>query len=286
MSAPALELRVRKTLGAFTLDVDLAVPFGGALGLVGPSGSGKSTLLACIAGHLAPDAGRIAVGDRVLFDHAARLDVPPARRDVGMVFQEALLFPHMTVRANLLYGARRGDRPLLDRVIEALGVDALLDRRPGALSGGERQRVALGRALMARPRLLLLDEPLASLDDARREVVLALLAELGDELAMAMVHVSHASADIARATRRVITLDGGRVRRDAAVGGHGAEPPPPAPEPARARSRRSAPARLLHRTAPFDRLRAAYRRTRAPASAFSTDPRRRPSPTDETSGDG
>jgi molybdate transport system ATP-binding protein len=240
MSAPALELRVRKTLGAFTLDVDLAVPFGGALGLVGPSGSGKSTLLACIAGHLAPDAGRIAVGDRALFE----------------------------------------------RVIEALGVDALLDRRPGALSGGERQRVALGRALMARPRLLLLDEPLASLDDARREVVLALLAELGDELAMAMVHVSHASADIARATRGVITLDGGRVRRDAAVGGHGAEPPPPAPEPARARARRSAPARLLHRTAPFDRLRAAYRRTRAPAAAFSTDPRRRPSPTDETSGDG
>ena len=252
MSAPALELRVRKTLGTFRLDVDLAVPFGGALGLVGPSGSGKSTLLACIAGHLAPDAGRIAVGDRVLFDHAAGRD----------------------------------DRALFERVVEALGVDALLDRRPGALSGGERQRVALGRALMARPRLLLLDEPLASLDDARREVVLALLAELGDELAMAMVHVSHASADSARASPRVITLDGGRVRRDAAVGGHGAEPPPPAPEPARARPRRSAPARLLHRTAPFDRLRAAYRRTRSPSSAFSKDPRRRPSPTDETSGDG
>lgn len=282
MNPPGLELRVRKTLGAFTLDVDLAVPLDGALGLVGASGSGKSTLLACIAGHLAPDAGRIAVDDRALFDHTARVDVPPARRDVGMVFQEALLFPHMNVRANLLYGARGGDRALFERVVEALGVDPLLDRRPGALSGGERQRVALGRALMARPRLLLLDEPLASLDGARREVVLGLLAELGDELAMAMVHVSHAAADIARATRRVITLDGGRVRRDTAIAGDRVEPAPPG----RARPRRSAAARVVHRAVAFDRLRAAYRRTRSPASALAGEPRARSGTAEEAPGDG
>ncbi|MFP4126377.1 MAG: ATP-binding cassette domain-containing protein, partial [Alphaproteobacteria bacterium] len=156
-----LAARVRKTLGGFTLDVDIDAPLDdGALGLVGPSGSGKSTLLACLAGHLKPDAGRIAVGERVLFDRARRLDVPPARRGVGMVFQEALLFPHLSVRANLRYGARGREPALFARVIDALGVGDLLDRRPGALSGGERQRVALGRALLARPRLLLLDEPL------------------------------------------------------------------------------------------------------------------------------
>ncbi len=234
-----LGARVRKTLGGFTLDVDIEARLDGALGLVGPSGSGKSTLLACLAGHLAPDAGRIALGERVLFDRAARIDVPPARRGVGMVFQEALLFPHLSVRANLLYGARGREPALFAHVVEALGVGELLDRRPGALSGGERQRVALGRALLARPRLLLLDEPLASLDGARRERVLALLTELARELDMAMVYVSHAADEIARLAARVVTLEGGRL----AAGAEAVPPPRPAARRPRANvSRRGRPA--------------------------------------------
>jgi molybdate transport system ATP-binding protein len=206
-----LELRVRKRFAGFTLDVDIDAPLAGTLGLVGPSGSGKSTLLACVAGHLAPDDGRIAVGERVLFDRAARVDVPPARRGVGMVFQEALLFPHLSVAANLRYGARRREPALFAEIVEALGVGDLLDRRPGALSGGERQRVALGRALLARPRLLLLDEPLASVDEARRRTILDLLDRLGHELGIAMVYVSHTPAEISRLTTRTLALRSGRA---------------------------------------------------------------------------
>jgi molybdate transport system ATP-binding protein len=128
-----------------------------------------------------------------------------------MVFQEALLFPHLSVRANLRYGVRGREPALFARVVDALGVGELLERRPGALSGGERQRVALGRALLARPRLLLLDEPLASLDGARRAQVLSLLADLARELAMAMVYVSHAPDEIAQLARGVVTLDAGRL---------------------------------------------------------------------------
>ncbi|MEO1090520.1 MAG: ATP-binding cassette domain-containing protein [Pseudomonadota bacterium] len=217
-----IEIRAHKALDGFTLDVDVAVPLAGGLGLVGPSGSGKSTLLACIAGHTALDAGRIILGDRVLFDAVARIDTPPARRGVGIVFQDSLLFPHLRVRANLLYGARRPEPWLFERLVEALALEPLLDRRPASLSGGERQRVALGRALLARPRLLLLDEPLASLDRARAEVVLRLLADLRDELAMDMIYVSHAPAEIAQLASRVLVLDAGRVveiRTSPTVGG-------------------------------------------------------------------
>jgi molybdate transport system ATP-binding protein len=156
-----------------------------------------------------------------------------------MVFQEALLFPHLSVRANLLYGARQQDAALFVRVVDALGVGALLDRRPGALSGGERQRVSLGRALLARPRLLLLDEPLASLDGARRERVLALLTELAGELDMGMVYVSHAPEEIGRLARRVVTLDAGRL----AASTETVERPAAAPRrPRAAVSRRGRPA--------------------------------------------
>jgi molybdate transport system ATP-binding protein len=255
-----LVARVRKSFDGFTLDVEVETPLEGAVGLVGASGSGKSTLLACLAGHLAPDDGRIAIGGDVLFDRAARLDVPPARRGVGMVFQEALLFPHLSVRANLLYGARGREPALFARVIDALGLGALLERRPGALSGGERQRVALGRALLARPRLLLLDEPLASVDEARRTAALTLLRGLGRELDMRLLYVSHLEAEIAQLTRAVITLSGGRLEtvpsaaataREAAPAGD--ERPRDRPsEASRSRpvlSRRHAPARPGRRRA-------------------------------------
>ena len=232
-----LALRVRKHFENFTLDIDLEAPLEGALGLVGASGSGKSTLLACIAGHLAPDEGRIALGGDVLFDRAARIDVPPARRGVGMVFQEALLFPHMSVRANLLYGVRRRDPALFARVVDTLGVGALLGRRPGALSGGERQRIALGRALLARPRLLLLDEPLASVDVARRDAALELLRHFGRTLELRMVYVSHIGAEITQLTQEVITLADG-VRQTAATPSR-PRPAPRAAEPTSAIGSRS-----------------------------------------------
>ncbi len=215
-----LELRVKKTVGAFNLDLDVAAPLGAAVGLVGHSGSGKSTLLACIAGHLRPDAGRIALAGRVLFDSERRIEVRPAQRHVGLVFQEALLFPHMSVRANLLYGARGCDARLIAHVVDVLGLSTLLQRRTGALSGGERQRIALGRALLARPQLLLLDEPLASLDAARRDAALQLLADLAESAGMSMVYVSHAPNEVARLTKQIIRLAGGRILAPAECSEH------------------------------------------------------------------
>ena len=158
---------------------------GGATGLFGPSGAGKTSVINMIAGLLKPDRGRIALDDEVLFDSAARIDVPAWRRRIGYVFQEGRLFPHLTVQHNLDYGRWMGghaaDAAAFAHVVELLDIGHLLDRRPGKLSGGERQRVAVGRALLMRPRLLLLDEPLASLDAARKREILPYLERLRDE---------------------------------------------------------------------------------------------------------
>ena len=164
-----LAVDVEKRLGDFTLAAKFEAA-AGATALFGPSGSGKTTIVNLIAGLIAPDRGRIALDDTVLFDSAARIDVPPHRRRIGYVFQEGRLFPHLTVRRNLDYGRWMSglarDDAEMRRIVELLDIGHLLDRRPGKLSGGERQRVAIGRALLMRPRLLLLDEPLASLDAA------------------------------------------------------------------------------------------------------------------------
>lgn len=172
------------------------------IALVGESGAGKTSLLYAIAGLLRPQRGRIVIGGRVLFDDAQRIDLAPHRRHIGFVFQDARLFPHLTVRANLLYGQRfargRQARFALDDVVALLGIDALLARRTDGLSGGESQRVAIGRALLSQPELLLLDEPLASLDQARREELIPYLQRVRDETALPMIYVSHVPDEVRR----------------------------------------------------------------------------------------
>jgi len=179
--------------------------------LVGVSGAGKTTVLNAIAGLLQPDAGRIAVAGEVLFDAAHGINVKPEKRRAGYVFQDARLFPHMKVAANLAYGeklARVEDRWIArDRVIELLGIGDLLGRYPATLSGGETRRVAVGRALLSGPRFLLLDEPMASLDAARAERMRELIENIRDELGLPMLLVSHDGREVERLAGRVVTLD-------------------------------------------------------------------------------
>jgi molybdate transport system ATP-binding protein len=211
-----LRVELRRRRGDFALEVNFSAPTPGVTALFGRSGCGKSTLIALIAGLLRPDAGRIMVDDDVLYDHSRHLSVDARYRRMGVVFQDARLFPHLSVRGNLQYGARRLPRgaattALFDDVVGLLGLGQLVDRRPHELSGGEKQRVALGRALLAQPRLLLLDEPLASLDLARREEVLPYLERLRDAFAIPIIYVSHQFDEVLRLATRVVLLDAGRV---------------------------------------------------------------------------
>lgn len=180
--------------------------------LVGPSGSGKTTVLDLIAGVGRPDRGRIAVGGRVLFDAAARIDLPPERRRCGYVFQDGRLFPHLNVRANLDYGLRLAPPGVrwagFDEVVDLLGIGALLERRPLTLSGGEARRVAIGRALLSGSAFLLMDEPLTSLDPARREDVLAAIEDVRDRFALPILYVTHQLDEVARLAGRVIEMPG------------------------------------------------------------------------------
>ena len=210
-----LRVAVLKQRPEFTLRASFAVPTPGVVALFGRSGSGKTTLVNIISGLLAPDEGEVRLGNDTLTDSAAGVAVPAERRRIGYVFQEPRLFPHLSVAGNLFYGKRRARGvPIaigFDQVVDLLGLGPLLHRRPRHLSGGERQRVALGRALLSQPRLLLLDEPLASLDAARREEVLPYLEALRDELAIPMVYVSHQFEDVLRLATHVVLLDSGRV---------------------------------------------------------------------------
>jgi molybdate transport system ATP-binding protein len=209
-----LALDVEKRLGEFTLAAKFEVA-GGATALFGPSGAGKTSIANLIAGLLRPDRGRIALDGDVLFDAASHIDVPPHRRRVGYVFQEGRLFPHMSVRRNLDYGRWMSGHARLDaeagRIVEMLDIGHLLDRRPGKLSGGERQRVAIGRALLMRPRLLLLDEPLASLDVGRKREILPYLLRLRDDAKVPMLYVSHHAAEIAGIATQVVRVEDGRI---------------------------------------------------------------------------
>jgi molybdate transport system ATP-binding protein len=208
----AVDVSVR--LGTFALDVAFDSR-SRVVALFGRSGCGKSTVINAIAGTLRPDRGRIEIGGEVLFDSARGIDVPVPRRRVGYVFQDALLFPHLDVRGNLLYGYRlRGSRdPMLqpDRVFALLGLQALLDRRPSTLSGGERQRVAIGRALLSAPRVLLMDEPLAALDAQRRGEILQYIERLRDELDIPIVFVSHSVPEVVRLADDMALMSEGRV---------------------------------------------------------------------------
>ena len=209
-----LQLTVRHSFQGFALEVDVTAPRGVTV-LFGPSGSGKTTLINAVAGLLRPDVGRIAADDWVLLDTDARRWLPPHRRRIGYVFQEGRLFPHLTVRQNLLYGrwfAPRDAQPeSLERVVDMLGIGHLLARRPGALSGGEKQRVAIGRALLSAPRLILADEPLAALDEARKAEILPYFERLRDEVSVPILYVSHSSAEVARLATTVVALREGRL---------------------------------------------------------------------------
>ncbi len=210
-----LDVAVEKRLGAFEVDARFTCETSGIVALFGRSGAGKTTLVNMLAGLLRPDRGRIAINGTALFDSERGLDLPPERRRLGYVFQEGRLFPHLSVRSNLSYGLRRiapEERRIgLDQIVALLGLDALLERRPGDLSGGEKQRVALGRALLANPRLLLMDEPLAALDQARKEEILTFIERLRDELAIPIVYVSHAMPEIVRLADTMVLMSEGRV---------------------------------------------------------------------------
>jgi molybdate transport system ATP-binding protein len=206
--------RTRESPG-FLLDIGFAAPTPGVVALFGASGSGKSTILACIAGLLQADAGRVALDGTTLFDRAQRVDVAAEARRASVVFQDARLFPHMSARRNLEYGLRRAratpDGLSFDAVVEMLGVSHLLDRRPATLSGGERQRIALGRALLARPRLLLMDEPLAALDMPRKREILPFLERVRDAARVPIVYVTHALDEVDRLADTLVLLEHGRV---------------------------------------------------------------------------
>lgn len=210
----SLAVDVTHRFGSFLLEARF-VSEGRLTAFFGRSGSGKTSLVNIIAGVIRPDRGRIVLDDTVLVDTKQRIFVPKYRRRVGYIFQEGRLFPHLTVRQNLLFGRwftpRRERNIGLDQVLDLLGIAHLLDRRPGALSGGEKQRVAIGRALLTSPRLLLLDEPLASLDDTRKEEILPFIERLRDEAQVPIVYVSHSISEVTRLATTVVTILDGRV---------------------------------------------------------------------------
>jgi molybdate transport system ATP-binding protein len=214
-----LTVEVEKKLGEFAVNASFASESGATV-LFGPSGAGKTSIINMIAGLLAPDRGRIVLEGEVLFDDAARIDLAVWRRRIGYVFQEGRLFPHLSIKHNLDYGRWMGGHPAdpaaFAHAVELLDIGHLLDRRPGKLSGGERQRVAVGRALLMRPRLLLLDEPLASLDAGRKQDILPYLERLRDDARVPMIYVSHDAAEVTRIATRVVRIEGGKV---AATGG-------------------------------------------------------------------
>ena len=213
MSAQPLALQVRLARGPFLLDVDLQLPPTGITAVFGPSGSGKTTLLRCMAGLERPQQARVVVGGQVWEDTAQGVFLPTHRRPLGYVFQEASLFDHLDVRGNLAFGRRRaGASAALEPLLQLLGIAPLLDRKPHQLSGGERQRVAIARALATEPRVLLLDEPLAAVDLARRREILPWLERLRDELRIPMLYVTHSGDEVARLADHLVLLDAGTVR--------------------------------------------------------------------------
>ena len=209
----SLSVRLRHGFPTMRIDIAFDVPSPGVTVLFGPSGAGKSTVILAAAGLLRPNECRVEVDGQVMADTTTGMWLPPERRRAGLVFQDARLFPHMSVATNLRFGMRRA-RPgtvTFDEVVELLGIGALLDRRPHTLSGGERQRVALGRALLAQPHLLLMDEPLASLDAARKAEILPYLTRLKTALRLPVLYVTHDLAEMTRLADSMVLLEAGHV---------------------------------------------------------------------------
>lgn len=205
---------ITHSLPHFTLNARFDAP-PGITALFGRSGSGKTTILRALAGLLTPDAGRIESQGHVLFDSAGQINLPPHQRSAGVIFQDARLFPHLSVAQNLNFGRRYAAREVSeaehDQIVDLLGIRALMNRRPGALSGGEKQRVAIGRALLCGPRILLADEPLSALDTARKEEILPYFERLRDAFDLPILYVSHSPAEVARLANFVVALEGGQV---------------------------------------------------------------------------
>lgn len=201
----SFEIKVSRRLGDTIVQCTFAAETG-LTALFGPSGTGKTSVLNMVAGLLKPDNGRIAVGGEVLFDSASGTDIPVQARRAGYVFQDGRLFTHMRVRDNLAYGSSAEGLMTLSEAARFLGIDHLLDRWPRTLSGGEAQRVAIGRALLSNPRFLLMDEPLAALDRARREEIMRTIERLRDELSLPILYVSHDRAEVERLASRIIEL--------------------------------------------------------------------------------
>jgi molybdate transport system ATP-binding protein len=216
-----LTVAAKTIRGGFTLDAKFEMPTPGVVALFGRSGSGKSTLVNVIAGLLDADTGLVVLDNAVLLDTEKRIHVAPERRRIGYVFQDARLFPHLSVAANLRYGQKRATAAAfvsMELVADLLDLGALMDRRTQQLSGGERQRVAIGRALLSQPSLLLLDEPLASLDTSRREEVLPYLETLRDQLAIPMVYVSHNFDEVLRLATHLVLMESGKTMAQGELG--------------------------------------------------------------------
>ncbi len=211
-----LDVDVRNRLGGTALDIRFTGA-GGVTALFGRSGAGKTSTVQMIAGLMTPDAGRIALGGRVLFDSDRRVDIATPQRRVGVIFQEGRLFPHLTVRRNLLYARAARGNGRYDGIVGMLGLEALLERKPATLSGGEQQRVAIGRALLSNPDILLMDEPLASLDAARKAEILPYIERLRDEAGLPVVYVSHQIDEVARLADRIVLLSDGSVAATGSV---------------------------------------------------------------------
>lgn len=206
-----LAIQFAKQLGNTRLNVDLKLPGKGITAVFGRSGAGKTSFINVISGLVMPDEGQISVNQRVLFSSQNKVSLPVERRRIGYVFQEARLFPHYTVRGNLNYGVREKDNAYFDSVVSLLALEPLLSRYPNALSGGEKQRVAIGRALLSKPDLLLMDEPLASLDMPRKREVMPFLEQLSQQVEIPILYVTHSMNEILRLAQHLVVLDAGQV---------------------------------------------------------------------------
>jgi molybdate transport system ATP-binding protein len=210
-----MQVRLERRQGTCHIDVAFQSDENGITALFGPSGAGKSSIINMVAGLNKPDSGNIIIRGRCLFDSASGINVPPEKRNIGYVFQESLLFPHLSVKGNLFYGRRRArpgaDCADFDQVLGLLGIQQLLSRKPKTLSGGEKQRVSFGRAVLSNPDILLMDEPLASLDEARKEEMLPFIKGLNTQFNIPILYVSHSLEEILALTDNVIKLANGKI---------------------------------------------------------------------------
>lgn len=212
-----LQIRLKKQLGNLCIDTDLNLQESGITALFGRSGAGKTSIINLIAGLQTPDTGKIVIGERVVFDAEQNINLAPEKRQIGYVFQGSRLFPHYTVSGNLRYGQRSKASQQLTLIAELLGIEHLLHRYPAALSGGEQQRVAIGRALLSNPAMLLMDEPLASLDEPRKKELLPYIEQLVKEVNIPIIYVSHSLDELLRLADQMVLLDQGKVVHCGAV---------------------------------------------------------------------